>query len=208
LRAKSSDKRLAIVKAAFEVVSERGYMDATVDDIAQHAGVAKGTVYLYFKDKPAIYVGLLEWLVGQALELLTKVKAQPIPPRQKLEQMFSIWSTGVFSRPAVIALLSMENVQQSDKVMGRFRKQVLPHIHQLTGTIADVIAEGIKCGEFRPVDPRLAAIMYMNAFGAGIHAVRHQRLSREVADSARELFFCGLLASGGRPAISEPKESH
>ena len=42
-------KRLRIVRAATELLSERGYRRTTVDDVAEAAGVAKGTVYLYFK---------------------------------------------------------------------------------------------------------------------------------------------------------------
>ena len=197
MKAKSEDKRLAILRAAFAVVTECGYSDTKVEDVAQRAGVAKGTVYLYFKDKPAIYIGLVDWLLGQALGVMAEIRAERISPRAKLERMFETWSTGVLSKPAVGALLSMENVDQSNTVMRRFKKQVLPHVYELTGAVAEVITEGISAGEFRPVDPGLAALMYMGAFRTAVHGVTAGSSGQESVKSVEELFFRGLLAQPG-----------
>ena len=112
MKTKSEEKRLAILKAAFAVVTEKGYFETKVDDVAHRAGVAKGTVYLYFKDKPAIYIGLVDWLLEQALAITAEVTARPISPQRKLEELFTTWASGVMSNPGVMALLSMENIHQ------------------------------------------------------------------------------------------------
>jgi len=65
------DKRLAIINAAHTVIYEKGITNATVDDIAQRAGVAKGTVYLYFKSKEDIFV---EMVVQKSNETLANAK--------------------------------------------------------------------------------------------------------------------------------------
>ena len=119
MKAQYEQKRLAILKAAFEVVTASGYAETKVDDVARKAGVAKGTVYLYFKDKPAVYIGLVDWLLEQALAITAEVMARPISPRRKLEELFSTWASGVMSNPGVMALLSMENVNQTNTVMKR-----------------------------------------------------------------------------------------
>lgn len=80
MKTKPEAKRLAILQAAFAVVTEKGYFETKVDDVARRAGVAKGTVYLYFKDKPAIYIGLVDWLLEQALAITAEVTARPISP--------------------------------------------------------------------------------------------------------------------------------
>jgi len=61
------DKRLAIINAAHTVIHEKGITNATVDDIAQRAGVAKGTVYLYFKSKEDIIVEMVAQKAGETL---------------------------------------------------------------------------------------------------------------------------------------------
>jgi AcrR family transcriptional regulator len=195
MKIKSEEKRLAILKAAFAVVTEHGYSDTKVDEVAHRAGVAKGTVYLYFKDKAAIYIGLVDWLLEQALATTTEVMARPVSPRRKLEELFSTWASGVMSNPGVMALLSMENVNQTNTVMKRFKKQVLPHMIEMQDAVAGMVKQGIELGEFRPVDPHAAAIMYLSAFRAELLSADRIPGARP-SESMKELFFCGILAEG------------
>ncbi len=205
MKTKSEEKRLAILQAAFAVVTERGYSDTKVDEVAHRAGVAKGTVYLYFKDKAAIYIGLVDWLLEQALAITAEVMARPISPRRKLEELFSTWASGVMSNPGVMALLSMENVNQTSTVMKRFKKHVLPHIMEMQDAIAGIVKQGIEQGEFRPVDPRSASVMYMSAFRAELMSAAQPRSAR-LGESIQDLFFCGILAEGrGRRANGKGK---
>jgi len=196
MKTRYAEKRLAILKAAFEVVTAKGYAETKVEDVALKAGVAKGTVYLYFKDKPAIYLGLVDWLLEQALAVTAAVVARPLSPRRKLEEVFSAWASGVLSNPGVLALLSMENVHQDNTVMKRFRKYVLPHIVEMQDAIADIVKQGIEQGEFRPVDPRTASMMYLSAFRAEMVAAAERPGARRSVESVRDIFFCGILADG------------
>jgi AcrR family transcriptional regulator len=204
VKIKSADKRLAILKAAFAVVTERGYSDTKVDEVARRAGVAKGTVYLYFKDKPAIYIGLVDWLLEQALAIVTETTARPLSARDKLAEILNAWSGGVLSNPAVLALLSMENVNQTSTVMKRFRKHCVPHLQEMTGAIAALIRQGVETGEFRPVEPRLAALMFAGAFRAAMLAVANRWPVKNPSAMVQELFFYGMLAPAG-PARSKHK---
>ena len=54
------DKRTEILEAAELIFTSRGYAAARMDDIAEAAGVAKGTLYLYFSSKQELFVSLLE----------------------------------------------------------------------------------------------------------------------------------------------------
>jgi len=190
-------KRLAILRAAFDVVSAKGYSDTKVDDIAAGAGVAKGTVYLYFKDKPAIYVGLADWLLEQAVAVIRDTAARPLSPRAKLALIFEDWSKTLLSRPAVMSLLSMQNVDQTTEVMHRFRKLVMPHMREMVKEIAAIVADGIRAGEFRRVDPQVAALMYLDSFRTRMFALAHGIVDRDPGPMVQELFFCGILANAG-----------
>jgi TetR/AcrR family fatty acid metabolism transcriptional regulator len=204
MKPKSREKRLALLQAALAVVTEKGYFETKVDDVARRAGVAKGTVYLYFKDKPAIYIGLVDWLLEQALAVTADVIARQTSPRHKLEELFTTWSSGVMSNPGVLALMSMENVHQDNTLMKRFKKHVLPHIIEMQDAVASIIRQGIKQGEFRPADPRAAAMMYMGAFRAELLAAADRSRTPRAVESVKELFLYGLLADGkGREAITD-----
>ncbi len=186
-------KRLAILRAAFAIVTEKGYFETTVDEVARRAGVAKGTVYLYFRDKPAIYIGLVDWLIEQALAVTADVVSRPVSPRRKLEDLFAAWATGLMANPGVMALLSVESMHQHNQVMKRFKKHVLPHITEMQDAVAGIVRQGIEQGEFRSVDPQAAAAMYLSAFRAEMLATRPTASPRP-RESIKELFFCGILA--------------
>jgi len=194
MKAKSAEKRIAILKAAFAVVTEKGYFETKVDDVARRAGIAKGTVYLYFKDKPDIYVGLVGWLFEQAEQVVREIAARPLSPQRKLDAVFSAWSDTLFSRPQVLALLSMENVSMTTSVMKRFHKVVVPRMRELIAGLAGVIRAGIAVGEFRAVDPMLAAQMFLSAFRAGVLSNLAGRPVKDRSRAVQELFLCGILA--------------
>uniref|UniRef100_A0A7C4GCU9 TetR/AcrR family transcriptional regulator n=1 Tax=candidate division WOR-3 bacterium TaxID=2052148 RepID=A0A7C4GCU9_UNCW3 len=195
MRTKSdaSSRRTALLQAALALFGEKGYPETRVEDVARRAGVAKGTVYLYFRDKPAICIGLFVWLLQQALALTAEIDALPLPPRQKLEKLFSTWASGVASSPQVLSLLSMENVNQSNAVMKRFRKQVLPLVRQVQDAIAHIVRQGIRQGEFRPVDGRAAATLFLASFHAELLAGGKLTGRHRPIESVKEIFLHGLL---------------
>jgi TetR/AcrR family fatty acid metabolism transcriptional regulator len=204
MKSRSATKRRAIVEAAFAVVAEKGYYETKVEDVAREAGVAKGTVYLYFKDKPDLYIGIVDWLLEQALAILREVAARTLPARQKLEAVFDAWAGGVLSRPAVISLLSPENVEQSSHVVRRFRRDVLPHIMEMMNEVGAIIESGIRTREFRRVDPRLAALAFLNAFRSAMFGVASRLPVPDPSRTVKEMFFCGILA-GDRRVCRRPK---
>lgn len=193
-------KRTNLLAAALEVVSERGYFETTMDDVARRAGVAKGTLYLYFKDKPAIFVGLVDWLLEQALGILDAVAARRLPAREKLAAVMREWAAGVLSRPGVLALMSMDSIHQSSAVMERFRRECLPHFERMLDGVAAIVEQGVRAGEFRKTEPRLAAMMVMGGFRAAVLAAANRRPVADPAGAALEILFDGLLArpAGGR----------
>ena len=70
---RAADRRQAIIEAAFETFIEQGYAATRLDDVAKRAGVAKGTIYLHFKDKQALF----EELVRSAIVPLASRLAAP-----------------------------------------------------------------------------------------------------------------------------------
>lgn len=202
MKLKSDAKRRAIIEAAFAVVSEKGYYETKMEDVAHRAGVAKGTIYLYFRDKPDLYVGIVEWLLDQALKIVREIAARPVTARQQLEAIFDAWAGGVLSRPAVIALLSSESMQQAKDLIPRFRRDILPRLLMMVKELGSIIKKGIRNREFRRVDPKLAAITYMNAFRAAMFTVGNRLRLRNPSRAVKQLFFSGILADRRRQTRS------
>ena len=87
VRAAGGDKREAILRAATRVFANNGYFNSKVADIAREAGVADGTVYLYFKSKEDILHSIFDRSVEEALDAARKQIERVEDPREKLRQI-------------------------------------------------------------------------------------------------------------------------
>jgi len=89
-------RRQAILKAALAVFAERGFEAARLDDVAARAGVAKGTLYLYFEHKEALFEALIRTAVSPVMEQFGKLAAAPnLPPLQAIEAFFALFQNEV-----------------------------------------------------------------------------------------------------------------
>src|SRR5678816_4326237 len=84
VRAVVGDKREAIMRAAISVFAHNGYFNSKVADIAREAGVADGTVYLYFKSKEDILHSIFDRSVEEALDAARKQIEHVTDKREKL----------------------------------------------------------------------------------------------------------------------------
>src|SRR5882757_2685487 len=82
-----NDKREAILRAATHVFAANGYFNSKVADIASEAGVADGTVYLYFKSKEEILHSIFDRSVDEAVSSARDLIAETEDPREKLRRI-------------------------------------------------------------------------------------------------------------------------
>ena len=87
VRVAGGDKREAILRAAISVFAHNGYFNSKVADIAREAGVADGTVYLYFKSKEEILHSIFDRSVDEALDAARKQIETCPDPKEKLRQI-------------------------------------------------------------------------------------------------------------------------
>src|ERR1041384_8122805 len=87
VRTPGGDKHEAILRAAISVFAHNGYFNSKVADIAREAGVADGTVYLYFKSKEEILHSIFDRSVEEALDAARKQIEHITDPKEKLRQI-------------------------------------------------------------------------------------------------------------------------
>src|SRR5438128_2487578 len=81
----AEERRSAILAAALEEFTARGYEGARLDDVAKRAGIAKGTIYLYFADKETLFQELVRSMVHPVLGMLDKMRGVEVPARLLVE---------------------------------------------------------------------------------------------------------------------------
>lgn len=104
-------RRQAILDVALSVFAERGFDAARLDDVAARAGVAKGTLYLYFDDKETLFEEVVRGAVSPILERLGALASAPDMPIDKaLETLFAIFEKDILGtkRKYVIRLIIAE----------------------------------------------------------------------------------------------------
>jgi len=189
------DKRTLISEAAVEVFAEKGFHQARVSDISKRAGVADGTIYLYYKNKDDLLLSIFEdsmtLLVDGAKKELSKFDC----PLEKIRAFVSFHFDQVQKNRSVAEVLQVE-LRLSNKFLKDYRPSKL---WDYLGLLGDVIKAGQSSGSIRSeVDP----FMQMWAlFGAldelGMQWVLARRRKIDLAVAANQIaetFVRGLKA--------------
>src|SRR5215468_7534293 len=107
---KSVARRNSILNAALDEFSARGFAAARLDDVAKRAGVAKGTIYLYFADKESLFQELIRFKMGPVVGTLESLFAEDLPIRVIAEQAIEIFISEIYGthRKQVLRLIISE----------------------------------------------------------------------------------------------------
>lgn len=107
---KAAARRDAILDAALDEFSARGFAAARLDDVAQRAGVAKGTIYLYFADKEALFQELVRFHLSPVFDTFEAGLASDLPLRVFVDQAIEIFIREIFGtrRKLVMRLIISE----------------------------------------------------------------------------------------------------
>lgn len=134
---KASDKRVRILSAAERVFAKRGFFAARVSEIAKDAGVADGTIYLYFKSKDDLLISLFESRMEQVNAALQAAIAEvPAEPIDQLRAFIRAYLKLVHDEPSAAEVLTIE-LRQSSKFMKEYENpQFADFLRQLGGIIA------------------------------------------------------------------------
>ena len=142
---KRADKYQRILEAAVEVIAENGFFNARVSDIAQRAGVADGTIYLYFKSKDQILMAAISNAFGAFLDLARSEVKSITEPREQLRRLALLHLTSLGSNRN-LAIVFQTELRQSARFLAQFSQHQLKQYFDL---IREVVREGQSTGVFR-----------------------------------------------------------
>jgi TetR/AcrR family fatty acid metabolism transcriptional regulator len=186
-------KRERILRAAVRVFARHGFFVARVSQIAKAAGVADGTIYLYFRNKDHILISIFEDRIDALCALVERSTAGVDDPAEKLRAIIGL-QLGTVGRHRDLAEVMSINLRQST----RFLKQyAAPKFNRYLGLIGDVVAEGQRRGMFREdVSPRVFACALFGALDGltltwVIGKSKPERLQR-AADAAATILIEGI----------------
>ncbi len=141
----TSDKYQRILDAAIEVIAEHGFFHSRVSEIADRAGVADGTIYLYFKNKDELLMAAIDSAFHRFIQRARVALAQIPEPREKLRRIAFLHLEGL-GRDRNLAIVFQTELRHSLKFLGQFSHNLLVEYFDL---IKSVVHEGQEAGVFR-----------------------------------------------------------
>jgi len=186
------DKREAILRAAISVFAHCGYFNSKVADIAREAGVADGTVYLYFKSKEDILHSIFDRSVEEALDAASKQVLEVTDPKEKLRQI-ALLHLERLGADRDLAVVFQVELRGSTKFMEEFSAAGFAEYLAL---IRSTFEEGQRAGIFRA--DLNAKVVAKILFGALDEMATNWILSKRryklapMADEVLDIFLNGV----------------
>ena len=164
-------KRQSIQEAVIRLICREGLKSVTMERVAQEVGIAKGTVYLHYRDKQELLDEVTESALAPVTAKIDEILRAGEPPDRKLRAYSQQYLSYFDEHRDLFRILLYEH--EVIRVRGsRFQTDRYRHLIQ---EIARVVREGIRTGAFREVDPHIVAAMFIESN----LAVVNQRLLTE-----------------------------
>ena len=159
-KANQSPKRRQILDAAVKVFAQNGFYNSKVLDIAKEAGVANGTVYLYFPSKDDILISIFEEQMGELIDYMEREIQKESGSLNKLRKLVSMQMHLIETNSELTELLLVE-LRQSKKFL---RSNATDMMSKYIDMISDILKEGIAEGAIdENIDAAIVGTMLFSA---------------------------------------------
>jgi len=193
LRSDPARKREQILDAALRLFAHEPFQAVTMERVAERAGVAKGTLYLYFTSKEELYLGIL----SDGLETMARRYQHAVVPDADvcarlcgaIDTSFRFYS----ERRDFLTLLATEEPRLAEarsRLIRQWRGRG-------TAFFTSLIEEGIASGVFAPVDPGVATLMILGGIRSVMLFHSGRRPVAELSRDFVKLILGGLRAEAG-----------
>ena len=162
-RKRAPGKRDRILRAAIKVFAKNGFYATRVSEIAKAAGVADGTIYLYFKNKDDVLITIFEEGIERLLTILREVAESEEPFESRIQRIIEL-QLGLMEEQRDLAEVITVNLRQSSRLLKQY---ATPLFMQYIDVIAGVVRDGQEEGSFRQdLNPRVVARSLFGAIDA------------------------------------------
>jgi len=194
MKLKKEEKRRQILEAAISVFARNGYFNSRVSEIAREAGVADGTIYIYFKSKEDILSAIFEEALQQFIESAKEELSAIRDPRQRLERIAYLHLKQLGSNRDLASVFQIE-FRHNIMFMERFTRT---RLRDYFAIIQEAILDGQEQNLFRPINSKFATKLF---FGMLDELVTSWLISgkeyqlEDAAKPAAEVFVFGIAQS-------------
>lgn len=188
------NKQERILLAAAKVISKKGYHNTQMDDIAAEAGVAKGTLYLYFESKQDLFAKFIDNIFLQTFVSLQHINSIHTNSIEKI-RMYIKSQLEFFSKQMQFFKIIIKEIHAIDEGFDqRYKQKIHARYHKTVDILAKIIKGGIKERLIKPVDSELAAFILTNIIKSVIF--QNIRRKNKMSISRQTLFIMDIFLRG------------
>ena len=171
-----------ILEAAEKLFAQKGFYSTTVGEIAEKAGIAKGTIYLYFRDKRDLFFSVLESKLDILLEKVEKGIQKSKTVSSRIEEAIGIHLKFLEENEDFFKIMQSFPEEFKRKLGERLKGGLIERQSYYVEIMDKLIQEGIEAGEIRPLDSRKLAVILMGM----LHSLTVYWISRKERTSLSE----------------------
>jgi AcrR family transcriptional regulator len=140
-----------LIDAALELFAEKGFSATRSEEVAARAGVAKGTLYLYYPSKEELLKAVISQRLSSEIAAVAEYSASYEGScASLLTEVFTQWWSRVFDSPtSAVFKLVITEVRNFPEIADFYRREVVEPATQL---VSGILERGVKRGEFRAID--------------------------------------------------------
>lgn len=188
-RSKTTRRKKKIIQVATQLFSEKSYHDVTIDEVAAKAGIAKGTIYLYFESKEKLYLEILEYGFESIESLIENEVAKTDPASEKLKKVLRLIFGFYRQNLDVLRILSRDETH-----LIREHYQFTEHWRERRIKLYEKILEkGVKEGSFRPLNTKLLALIIFGLVRSVMFFYKTDKSAEEMAEEVLSVIESGIL---------------
>ena len=190
-----AEKKSRILLAAMDIFGERPYDQVKIEDIAERAGVGKGTIYEYFVSKEELFAAILEAGFNEYFMALVAAAVPSLSATAKLKAVFGRHLSFISQHAAAARIILSERPASRSEI----HEAMVNRYMRLGRFLEELLQEGMTAGEFRSVDTAIVAQAIIGIFSTLLVFVLFAEQAADAMEKQAEklLDFCLLgLAVG------------
>ena len=186
-----SERRRQIIEAAKAVFADAGYHGASIHAIIERAQIARGTFYLYFESKAAVFDSILDEAMRHLRGLIKRIDVETpnaVPPQQQLrEQVIATLEYIVQDRSLATLLMSAGHTPDAEAA-----ERLDQFFAEVRDLLERAMESGMEIGLLRKVDPQLAAAAMLGMFRGVVEQLINQAHLPPIESVVAEVLMIAL----------------
>lgn len=174
----------SIKKAALKLFSEKGFYSTSTRELAEAAGVSKGTLYWHWKSKEEVAFSLVSDMLGDFLELIERARDEKGPVIERMGSLAAAVAELYYEETDYLRLLWKFRADRHYIFSQDYTEKVTSYYVRIRKGLESLLEQGMKSGEFRKVDSNQMAFIILGA----IEGLEVEWLENEEEFSMREAF--------------------